>query len=171
MQPMARRADLAAFLPRAPRRGRARGRRPRAAGPRRRTPGLRREEVALLAGVSVSWYTWLEQGRPINASVDVLDALARALRLDPVERAHLLELAGHPTRQPDRARSQQRARRACSSCCAASSRRRRIALGPTLGPHRVERLVRDAVPADRDAARRGVQPRLAPVRERRRTRR
>ena len=67
-------------------------------GPRRRTPGLRREEVALLAGVSVSWYTWLEQGRPINASVDVLDALARALRMDAVERAHLLELAGRPTR-------------------------------------------------------------------------
>jgi len=96
---MARRADLAAFL---------RARRAAVApedvglerGPRRRTPGLRREEVALLADVSVSWYTWLEQGRPINASVDVLDALARALRLDPVERAHLLELAGHPTRQP-----------------------------------------------------------------------
>ncbi len=69
-----------------------------APGLRRRTPGLRREEVALLAGVSVSWYTWLEQGRPINASVDVLDALARALRLDPVERAHLLELAGHSAR-------------------------------------------------------------------------
>ena len=54
----------------------------------------------MLAGVSVSWYTWLEQGRPINASVDVLDALARALRMDPVERAHLLELAGYPMRQP-----------------------------------------------------------------------
>lgn len=68
-----------------------------AAGGRRRTPGLRREEVALLAGVSVSWYTWLEQGRPINASVEVLDAVARVLRLDPVERDHLFELAGHPT--------------------------------------------------------------------------
>jgi len=54
----------------------------------------------MLAGVSVSWYTWLEQGRPINASVDVLDALARTLRLDAVERNYLLELAGHPTRQP-----------------------------------------------------------------------
>jgi transcriptional regulator with XRE-family HTH domain len=62
---------------------------------RRRTAGLRREEVAQLAGVSVSWYTWLEQGRPVNASVDVLDALARTLRLDPVERDHLLALAGH----------------------------------------------------------------------------
>jgi transcriptional regulator with XRE-family HTH domain len=62
-------------------------------GPRRRTPGLRREEVAMLAGVSVTWYTWLEQGRPINASGDVLDALARTLRLSSVERAHLHTLA------------------------------------------------------------------------------
>src|SRR5690606_5288302 len=54
-------------------------------------------EVALLAGVSVSWYTWLEQGRPINASAEVLDSVARVLRLDPVERDHLFELAGHTT--------------------------------------------------------------------------
>lgn len=59
----------------------------------RRTPGLRREEVALLAGVSVTWYTWLEQGRRINASTDVLEALARALRLDDTERRHVLTLA------------------------------------------------------------------------------
>src|ERR1700759_1575781 len=58
-------------------------------GPRRRTPGLRREELALLAGVGVTWYTWLEQGRPINASVQVLDAVARTLRLDGAEREHL----------------------------------------------------------------------------------
>jgi transcriptional regulator with XRE-family HTH domain len=62
-------------------------------GPRRRTPGLRREEVAMLAGVSVTWYTWLEQGCPINASADVLDALARTLRLSGAERAHLHTLA------------------------------------------------------------------------------
>jgi len=62
-------------------------------GPRRRAPGLRREEVALLAGVSVTWYTWLEQGRPINASRSVLDALARALRLDEAQHEHLLTLA------------------------------------------------------------------------------
>ena len=62
----------------------------------RRTKGLRREEVALLAGVSVTWYTWLEQGRPINASADVLDALARTLRLSEAEHQHLLTLA-HPT--------------------------------------------------------------------------
>ncbi|MGD9703984.1 MAG: helix-turn-helix transcriptional regulator [Acidimicrobiia bacterium] len=65
-------------------------------GGRRRTDGLRREEVAMLAGVSISWYTWLEQGRPINASRDVLDALARALRLDSVERDHLIALATRP---------------------------------------------------------------------------
>ncbi len=58
----------------------------------RRTPGLRREEVALLAGVSVTWYTWLEQGRRINASDDVLLAIGRALRLDEAGRAHLLAL-------------------------------------------------------------------------------
>jgi transcriptional regulator with XRE-family HTH domain len=63
------------------------------AGPRRRTPGLRREEVALLAGVGVTWYTWLEQGRQINASVQVLDAIARTLRLDRAERWHLYRLS------------------------------------------------------------------------------
>ena len=62
-------------------------------GSRRRTPGLRREEVALLAGVGVTWYTWLEQGRQINASTQVLDAVARTLRLDQAEREHLYRLA------------------------------------------------------------------------------
>src|SRR3954469_3641279 len=66
-------------------------------GLRRRTPGLRREEVAQLAGVGVTWYTWLEQGRPINASVQVLDAVARTLRLDATERQHLYRLAGVPS--------------------------------------------------------------------------
>ncbi|MGA6206861.1 helix-turn-helix transcriptional regulator [Nocardia testacea] len=61
---------------------------------RRRTPGLRREEVAVLAGVGVSWYTWLEQGRDIKVSDQVLDAVARALLLNEVERAHLYRLAG-----------------------------------------------------------------------------
>ncbi|MFI0975928.1 helix-turn-helix transcriptional regulator [Streptomyces sp. NPDC021093] len=60
----------------------------------RRTPGLRREEVAVLAGVGVSWYTWLEQGREINVSEDVLDAVARVLRLGGAEREHLYLLAG-----------------------------------------------------------------------------
>lgn len=62
---------------------------------RRRTPGLRREELALLAGISATWYTYLEQGRDIRASDQVLDALASALRLDRHERDHLLRLAGH----------------------------------------------------------------------------
>jgi len=62
-------------------------------GARRRTPGLRREELAALAGVGVSWYTWLEQGRDIHPSPEVLDALARALRLDAAERATLFALA------------------------------------------------------------------------------
>ncbi|MBX6766266.1 MAG: helix-turn-helix domain-containing protein [Actinomadura rubrobrunea] len=95
----ARRTELAAFL---------RSRRERIGpedvglppGPRRRTPGLRREEVAQLAGVGVTWYTWLEQGRPINASPQVLDAVARTLRLDPVEREHLYALAGMPPPAP-----------------------------------------------------------------------
>ncbi|EXG80709.1 helix-turn-helix transcriptional regulator [Cryptosporangium arvum] len=61
---------------------------------RRRTPGLRREEVAELSGVSSTWYTWLEQGRPIVASGQVIDALARALQLDPDRHRHLRALAG-----------------------------------------------------------------------------
>jgi transcriptional regulator with XRE-family HTH domain len=63
-------------------------------GGRRRTPGLRREEVAVLSGVGVSWYTWLEQGRDIKVSGEVLDAIARALLLDGAERTHLYRLAG-----------------------------------------------------------------------------
>ena len=54
---------------------------------------MRREEVALLAGVSVSWYTWLEQGRDIGVSADVLERLARVLRLDQAEAAHLFALS------------------------------------------------------------------------------
>jgi transcriptional regulator with XRE-family HTH domain len=65
---------------------------PRGTG-RRRTPGLRREEVAMLAGVSLTWYTWLEQGRRINASPDVLAAIGRALRLDDAGVEHLLAIA------------------------------------------------------------------------------
>ncbi len=61
---------------------------------RRRTPGLRREEVAQLAGVGVTWYTWLEQGRDIHASAQVLEAIARTLLFDAHERAHLFTLAG-----------------------------------------------------------------------------
>lgn len=60
---------------------------------RRRTPGLRREEVAQAAGVGVTWYTWLEQGRQIDVSAHFLEQIARALRLDRNERAHLFTLA------------------------------------------------------------------------------
>jgi transcriptional regulator with XRE-family HTH domain len=61
-------------------------------GGRRRTPGLRREEVALLAGVGTTWYTWLEQGRDVRASLEVLEAISRALKLTPTERTHLILL-------------------------------------------------------------------------------
>ncbi|GHC66128.1 transcriptional regulator [Streptomyces flavofungini] len=90
----ARRRDLGAFL---------RSRRERIAPDqvglprtgRRRTPGLRREELVLLAGISATWYTYLEQGRDIRVSEQVLTALATTLRLDPHERGHLFHLAGH----------------------------------------------------------------------------
>jgi transcriptional regulator with XRE-family HTH domain len=68
---------------------------------RRRTPGLRREEVADLAGVSSTWYTWLEQGRDIRVSAEVLAGIARALQLEPAERAHLFRLAGHAPPAPE----------------------------------------------------------------------
>jgi transcriptional regulator with XRE-family HTH domain len=64
---------------------------------RRRTPGLRREEVAQLAGVGITWYTWLEQGRDIHPSAQVLDAIARTLQLDAHEHSHLFTLAGVAT--------------------------------------------------------------------------
>jgi transcriptional regulator with XRE-family HTH domain len=64
----------------------------------RRTPGLRREEIAQLSGVSVTWYTWLEQARDISASAQVVDALARALGLDPDQHRHLRRLADLPNR-------------------------------------------------------------------------
>ena len=61
---------------------------------RRRTPGLRREEVAMLAGISTEWYTWLEQARDINVSQETLEKIADALRLEPSEREYVLLLAG-----------------------------------------------------------------------------
>jgi transcriptional regulator with XRE-family HTH domain len=91
----ARRRELAAFL-----RSRRERLTPAAAnlpeGFRRRTPGLRREELAMLAGVGTTWYTWLEQGRDVRPSPQVLSALADALQLDPAERQHLFVLAGRP---------------------------------------------------------------------------
>jgi transcriptional regulator with XRE-family HTH domain len=65
-------------------------------GLRRRTPGLRREEVAQLANIGTSWYVWLEQGRDVHPSPQVLESLAQALRLTPNERRHLFLLAGQP---------------------------------------------------------------------------
>jgi hypothetical protein len=61
--------------------------------PRRRTPGLRREEVAVLANVGVSWYTWLEQGRAIGASEEILDAISNALLLSHEDRTYVRRLA------------------------------------------------------------------------------
>src|SRR6266540_3288779 len=66
------------------------------AGLRRRTPGLRREEVAELAHIGTSWYIWLEQGRDVHPSPQVLEGVAQALRLTPNERRHLFLLAGQP---------------------------------------------------------------------------
>jgi hypothetical protein len=63
-------------------------------GARRRTPGLRREELSLLAGVSLTWYTWLEQGRDISVSRSVIDSLAAVLRITGDERVYLYSLAG-----------------------------------------------------------------------------
>lgn len=87
-----RRSELADFL-----RGRRQRATPTAAAlsnaKRRRTPGLRREELAQLAGLSVDWYTRLEQGRDVNPSRETLDAIARVLQLDDDERGHLFYLA------------------------------------------------------------------------------
>lgn len=67
---------------------------PASAPGRRRTPGLRREELAEACGVSLTWITWLEQGRDVSASPRALTRLAEALHLAPAERAYLFELAG-----------------------------------------------------------------------------
>ncbi len=66
------------------------------AGMRRRTPGLRREEVAQLANMGTSWYIWLEQGRDVHPSAQVLESLAQALKLTANERRHLFLLADQP---------------------------------------------------------------------------
>ena len=92
----ARRAELATFV-----RARRASLQPTEVGlcpspTRRNTPGLRREEVAQVCGVGITWYTWLEQGRPIATSASNIDALARGLRLDRDAHAHLRGLAGLP---------------------------------------------------------------------------
>lgn len=96
-----RRAELAEFL----KSRRARADRSAHGLPevgRGRVRGLRREEVATLAGVSVTWYTWLEQARDINPSRQVLQSLAGLFRLTPVETTYLLALGGHGEIAPAR---------------------------------------------------------------------
>ena len=66
---------------------------------RRRAPGLRREEVSALAGISTAYYTWIEQGRTFDVSIEVLGAIAGALRLNEVEAAHLFMLGGKATQR------------------------------------------------------------------------
>jgi transcriptional regulator with XRE-family HTH domain len=72
---------------------------------RRRTPGLRREDVAALAGVSVTWYTWLEQGRDIQVSAEVLERICTTLRMSPDEREYLFALVQHRPAPPTRSRA------------------------------------------------------------------
>src|SRR5690606_37283400 len=87
MQTEEQRQLLGAFV-----RARREGLRPDDPGRRRRTPGLRREELADRAGISVTWLSWIEQGRTVRASAEALARLAGALRLTRVERAYLFEL-------------------------------------------------------------------------------
>ncbi|NEA35919.1 helix-turn-helix transcriptional regulator [Streptomyces sp. SID13031] len=89
-----RRSELAGFL-----RARREGLTPDEVGlphetRRRRTPGLRREEVAVLANVGVTWYTWMEQARDISVSAEILASVAKVLRLTDAERDYLFDLAG-----------------------------------------------------------------------------
>jgi transcriptional regulator with XRE-family HTH domain len=102
MEEKSRREDLKAFL-----QARRRALSPEAVGvergPRRRTQGLRREEVAAMAKVGVTWYTWLEQGRQINVSSDALAGISLALRLDESDKAYLFALAGAPQSRSDEA--------------------------------------------------------------------
>ena len=77
---------------------------PACGGERRRVPGLRRDEVALLAGISIQYYTKLERGNAVGVSDSVIDGIARALQLDEAERTHLVDLirAAGTTRAPRR---------------------------------------------------------------------
>jgi transcriptional regulator with XRE-family HTH domain len=87
------------------------------AGPNRRVPGLRREEVAMLAGISADYYLRLERGRDKNPSPQVLESLARVLRLDEVEQEYLLGLVtSRPSPPRRRTVSTSRAGRSGSPC-------------------------------------------------------
>ncbi|HXW36028.1 MAG TPA: helix-turn-helix transcriptional regulator [Acidimicrobiales bacterium] len=97
-------------------------------GGRRRVAGLRREEVALLAGISVEYYTRLERGNAAGASEDVLEGVARALRLDDAERSHLFDLVRTAnSEQLHRSSSSSAITRACSTKRATRDRLRQRA--------------------------------------------
>ncbi len=96
----------------------------------RRVPGLRREELAMLAGVSVTYYTRLEQGQSVNASASVIDAIGRALDLDEDERAHLHDLAKPAGRKERRVRRQVRLRPGIRALIEAMGDIPALALGP-----------------------------------------
>jgi len=85
---------------------------------RRRTPGLRREEVAALAGVGLSWYTWLEQGRQISVSAQTLDRIAQALSLTPTDTTCLFDLAGVRSEAPAIQRASDATVQAAVDACA-----------------------------------------------------
>ncbi|MHB8542827.1 MAG: helix-turn-helix transcriptional regulator [Leptospirales bacterium] len=70
-------------------------------GGRRRTPGLRREELAQLIGISPTWYSWIEQGRPVSVSQGVLERLSEVLRMTDAQRQYLFELSGKTTKNTD----------------------------------------------------------------------
>jgi transcriptional regulator with XRE-family HTH domain len=160
MTDLARRAELADFL-----RDRREALDPISVGlqpgPRRRTPGLRREEVAQLSGVSHTWYTWLEQRRDITVSRQVLDSLARALRLSAVERRHLFTLAGValPDEQPARPVVTDTLRRLVQTL----EPKPRLRHQPVVGPTGLECQLLRAARRPRAPARRRTQQPLAPV--------
>ncbi len=97
----------------------------------RRVPGLRREELAMLAGVSLTYYTRLEQGQSVNASASVVDAIGRALCLDVDERAHLHDLAKPSSRRERRPRPPARLRPGIKTLIEAMSDVPVLALGPS----------------------------------------
>src|ERR1700744_1293602 len=92
---------------------------PPSCGGSRRVAGRRREEVALLAGVSIDYYTRLERGRAHGASESVLEGIARALQLDEAERAHLFDLARASAGPAGRVRPAVPRRSRCGPACGA----------------------------------------------------
>jgi transcriptional regulator with XRE-family HTH domain len=126
----------------------------------RRVPGLRREELAALAGVSVDYYTRLEQGRPITPSLSVLEALANALRLDPAERSYLHAVARRPARALRSPRAVQKVRPGVHELIARLGETPALVLGRRTDILLANRMARalladfDALPArERNAAR------------------